>query len=201
MKNVIVFDFDGVLIDSLTKVEEFDQWLYPGLTDAEWRKTTLGNYFEMMREHESKRRNASEAELETKRKSFYEEKTLLLPISGMPDVVKTLNRNYQLAINTTSKRDGVVPWLERNGLASYFGYVAYKELSTSKVEKFKLIFDHFGVESKDVYFVTDTIGDLQEANELKIDTVCVTWGIHSREEFMRFHPFRIVDSPKELMTL
>jgi phosphoglycolate phosphatase-like HAD superfamily hydrolase len=75
-----------------------------------------------------------------------------------------------------------------------------KENSTSKVEKFNLILRELNFEIENTYFVTDTIGDLLEAKELKIKTFCVTWGIHKKEDFLIYNPYQIINKPEQLLS-
>ena len=65
----------------------------------------------------------------------------------------------------------------------YFDFVATKEVSNSKVEKFKIIEEKYGVTSQETLFITDTLGDVREADVAHVPTVAVTWGAHNRKYF------------------
>ena len=48
-------------------------------------------------------------------------------------------------------------------------------------------------------FVTDTLGDMREAQEHSVGTIGCSWGVHPRATLEKGMPFRIVDSPLELL--
>lgn len=51
----------------------------------------------------------------------------------------------------------------------------------------------------DVYFVTDTAGDVIEGNRAEVKTIAVTWGFHDRERLEKAKPDIIVNTPEELL--
>jgi phosphoglycolate phosphatase len=197
-KKLLIFDFDGVIVDSLQVIEEFDRWLYPDLTDDEWKDTHLGNHFAKMAIHEHKRVNATEEEISARREEFYENKNKSRIFPEMKECILHMPEDIICTINTSSKLGGCSSILENGGLLSRFSYLATKETSTSKKEKFQIILNKFKASVNDSLFITDTIGDLLEASDMGIRTICVTWGVHSRRDFSEYNPYKIVDTPSEL---
>jgi phosphoglycolate phosphatase-like HAD superfamily hydrolase len=70
------------------------------------------------------------------------------------------------------------------------------ETPGNKKEKIQKIIE---VTKGPLVFVTDTKGDLLEAEELDITRVAVTWGYHSYEKLLAGNPTVIMKSPKELL--
>ena len=69
------------------------------------------------------------------------------------------------------------------------------------VDKFNLIAEKYGVENKDMIFITDTLGDIREAEIAGVPTIAVTWGAHDISYFTReqhTNLVKIVDTPEEL---
>ena len=199
-QKLVIFDFDGVIVDSLKVIAEFDKWLYPTLTEEEWEDTHRGNYFVKMLPHEHKRRNASQEEITTRRDEFYKNKNEAEIFLGMKECILQIPTDIICVINTTSKFDGCSRLLNKASLLNRFSYLATKEVSTSKKEKFKILLNKFHITSSNALFITDTIGDLLEASSLEIKTICVTWGVHSREDFLEYGPHKIAETPQELLT-
>ncbi len=197
-KDVVIFDFDGVIIDSLKVVQDFDRWLYPGRSEEEWKETDRGNYFQKMAKYEHLRRKVSEEEINQKRLEFYSQKNESRIFPGVVELIVELSKEKVLAINTSSKYEGCANFLKKNKVFDWFSFLATKETATSKKEKFRIIFEKFKVDEMSCMFVTDTIGDLLEAQAIGIKTICVTWGIHKREDFMEYSPHAIVDTVEEL---
>ena len=66
---------------------------------------------------------------------------------------------------------------------------------------FKLIKEKYNVDSNDLLFVTDTSGDIREAEEAGVPTIGVTWGGHDRHYLTRGghkNIVKIVDTVAEL---
>jgi phosphoglycolate phosphatase-like HAD superfamily hydrolase len=64
-----------------------------------------------------------------------------------------------------------------------------------------MIKEKYGVDSGDMIFITDTLGDIREADHEGVPTIAVTWGIHDHEYFNREphdNLIAIVDSVSDL---
>lgn len=64
-----------------------------------------------------------------------------------------------------------------------------------------MIMSKFNAKPEDCIFVTDTVGDINEAKKLNIDAIGVTWGLHSREILEEAKPLAIIDTIEELDVL
>jgi phosphoglycolate phosphatase len=195
---MVIFDFDGVIIDSLKIIEEYDQWLYPGLTEAEWKDTNYGNYFQKMHPHEHKRRVASEEKFARKREEFFAKKSQARIFPGMQECILGLPKDVICVLNSNSKLGGILPFLKVHNLADRFAFIASKEVSTSKKEKLELVLKKFNVVKKNAVFVTDTIGDLLEGREVGIPVIAVTWGVHTEQDFQDYSPHAVINNVSEL---
>jgi phosphoglycolate phosphatase len=67
------------------------------------------------------------------------------------------------------------------------------------VEKIKMVFNKYGVSANNCLFVTDTLGDLLEAEKTGVEGIGVTWGFHGAETLKRGNPVALVDTPDELV--
>lgn len=195
---MVIFDFDGVIIDSLKVIEKFDQWLYPGLTEEDWKETNYGNYFQKMQPHEHKRRVVTAQELEAKRQYFYDTKAQANIFPGMRECIVSIPKSVVCLLNTNSKLEGCSTFLTKHALIDQFAFLATKEVSTSKKEKLELSLQKYQALPEDVLFITDTIGDLLEGRAVGIPVIAVTWGIHSKQDFLKYKPYQIVQDSKEL---
>lgn len=82
-----------------------------------------------------------------------------------------------------------------------FDFIATAELTKNKTVKFKLIEEKYNVNSHNILFITDTLGDIKEADIAGIPTIAVTWGFHDKSFFEREKHSNlviIVDTIKEL---
>lgn len=89
-------------------------------------------------------------------------------------------------------------YLKNNSLSKTFSFVYGKETHTSKSEKFKLVMNKFNVKNEEIIFVTDTLGDILEANKCGIKSIGLDFGYHERARLEKGKPYAIVSRFEEL---
>ena len=201
-KKIIIFDMDGVLFDTIPFAEESFLKSYPGMTNDMYKDMHSGNFHEGVKKYSHFKKEETEEE-QNKRHIFYAEKKGNTPMfEGMKELLEDLHNNgYILVLNTSAFDRNCLPLLEKSGIKSLFDLVATAESSKSKIEKFKLIEDKYNIGKNDILFITDSLGDIKEADIAGISTVAVTWGIHDRTFFEREKHSSLVcviDTVKEL---
>ena len=67
--------------------------------------------------------------------------------------------------------------------------------------KFRKVLSDFGFKEKECIFVTDTLGDILEANEVEIPTIAVDFGYHERERLEKGKPTKIISNFEELLEI
>jgi phosphoglycolate phosphatase len=201
---IIVFDLDGVLFDSTEHVTQyFLNWL-PGLTREHVHEMWTGDFDEHLSKFKEKHKPIEETpeQMLERRRIYAEEKSELPMHEGMKDLLDALHKKgYILTVNTAALENNCLPLLEKAGILDKFDFVATKKESPSKVEKFKMIAAKYGAVPDEMVFITDTLGDIKDAELADVPTVAVTWGAHDRSFFDREHHknlVKIVDSTKEL---
>lgn len=206
MKNkLIVFDFDGVLFDSIELILTFNAKRFIDIPRAELIELFTGNIYETMRDCPWPKQISPEEEVNKRIEEYVALKLQAPMYAGMKELLRDIHVSHTLAINTYSRPDRSIPLLEREGIAALFDLIATydpnnPELQT-KIDKFKTIAEHYGIGMEDMLFVTDSLGDVREAAKLGIPTVAVTWGMHGRHFFEREphpHLVAIVDTPEAL---
>ena len=69
----------------------------------------------------------------------------------------------------------------------------------NKTERINNAFEKYGVGPKDCVFITDTLGDMREAASCGIPSIGVTWGFHKKNNLEKGNPFKIAETPEELI--
>jgi phosphoglycolate phosphatase len=200
MKNkYILFDFDGVIADSFDLAFEINKMVCPHLTEESCRRRFEGNINDWEKadtEHTDKCRHDIK---------FFDEyiprmKELVTVVSGMDRVLAALSKKYQQIIVSSTITSPIHDFMDKYNLSSYFVEIMGNDVHASKIEKIKIIFSKYGITSKDCVFITDTLGDMREAQQAQVGTIGVSWGFHKLDTLESGAPFRIVSKPEDLET-
>lgn len=199
---VVVFDMDGVLVDSVEIAAQFSLETFPGLTPEKQKEILCGNFHEEIKKLDAFRIVETPEEAEARKAKYVEQKSRSLLYPGVKKLLQELrDGGIILVINTSAFKNRCWPILENQGITNFFDFIADAEVGLSKVEKFKLIADKYQVTREEMIFVTDTLGDLREADQVGISTIAVTWGAHDHYYFTRephANLVKIVDTVEEL---
>ena len=198
-----IFDFDGVIIDSLPPVETAINGAltahgYPPHTASELARfigpPTPTAFIELIGAAEDSQIVAACV------KSYHEHfarvylnQTLL--IDGMAELLHGLA--LPLALATAKERKFVAPLLEHFGLESTFQAVCAPELSEPKAETVARAIRALGV--RDPVMVGDRIYDIEAARACGLRVIGVTWGVGDREELRDADV--LVEAPSALRAL
>ncbi len=120
-------------------------------------------------------------------------------VLGMNEVIAQLATTYTLIVISSTLTAPIQKLLDRNDLGKYFVEILGNDVHTSKVEKIKMVFKKYDVGPKDCVFITDTLGDLHEAEHMAVGAVAVTWGFHTPETLQKGKSFKLVSTPQELI--
>lgn len=179
MKNkIIFFDFDGVIVQSSPLIFDITKEFIADVEWSELEKWQEGNIF-----NQKLRDNDGYDEVLHARYYFeqYGKRVQsLVPFEGIEEVLKKIKEmGYLLIIVSSSSEEPINNFLAKYNLKKYFSEVLAKETHFGKVEKFKLMLKKYKTEAKETLMITDSIGDVKEAMEVKIKTIGVGWGIHN----------------------
>ena len=190
----LIFDFDGVLIDSmklsLETVKKFDS----SVTEQEFSEMFFGNIYQ-----NPKLSNIQDSHGEEFQKIFLEETTKDHFFDFTKELIEDFSKEYKLFIVSSAPSFNIKKFLGYIECDVFFDEVLGVLEHRSKVEKFKMIFDKYDLNTKDCLFVTDTLGDIKEANKVDLKSIGVTWGLHNIEILTKGNPHKIVNNVEELI--
>ncbi len=192
MRKLILFDFDGVIVDSYELSYEVSRPAFDALTHEQYKSFFYGNIFTKTPQLSESSRSTITANYG---KRIYDRQ--IFP--GMAEAIRDLCGMYDLAIVSSTHSDIIDSYLEKHGLRSCFSRVLGADVHTSKVQKNERLLREYGVPATSAVFITDTLGDVHEAKQSGISTIGVTWGFHSSEELMQGKPSMVIHSPHVLV--
>jgi phosphoglycolate phosphatase len=120
---------------------------------------------------------------------------------GAEEVLQELQgRGYLLAVATGKGRAGLDRVLERTGLGDLFHATRCADETFSKPhpEMLLQIMDELGVERAETVMIGDTEWDMQMARNAGTERVAVSYGVHAVERLLRHEPLTCLDSIGEI---
>ncbi|OGG70373.1 hypothetical protein A3F27_00605 [Candidatus Kaiserbacteria bacterium RIFCSPHIGHO2_12_FULL_53_13] len=195
-RDVVVWDFDGPIIESRDLTFGLRQIEYPELTIEGYIEMHESNFFSALRERGYKKSG------EIDYLAQYASGILgIAPVEGVAETIRQIAEGgFQQSIVSGNEGRAIEAYLERYAMKTHLPYILGSDFSKSKVEKFAEALRRHGVGPEQVLYVTDTPGDVREARELGIDCIAISWGFCPREMLMRASPARFVESPHEVLS-
>jgi HAD superfamily hydrolase (TIGR01509 family) len=189
-KKLVMFDFDGVLVDTLFINHQIYGEVNENLSLEEFKTFYHGNKFKAVRADGSPR---IEHPQRLERYDFHTRELRVPEI--FQAILRGLSQNNVLVIVSSTHASCIKKILERDGVDQYFSDILGVEVEKSKVKKIKTLLEKYEVNPNDAVYITDTLGDIHEASECAVSSVAVLWGYHDREMLEKGYPSVVIDDP------
>lgn len=208
-KTLIIFDWDGTLMDSIGLIVEsmhIAGEAHGFRTTDQAVKDIIG--LSLMHGIEILYPQASEAQKLAIQQSYAEyyipnshRTPFFTPIENMLLTLK--QQDKQLAVATGKKRKGLDRVLEASASRHYFTITRCADESGSKPDPQMLrdILDYTKQSISQAVFIGNSIYDIQMANRLGMTSIAVNYGTASSSELAAEQPTYQVDTPQELVAL
>ena len=208
-KTLIIFDWDGTLMDSIGLIVESMHVAGEahGFTTTDQAvKDIIG--LSLMHGIEILYPQASDTQKLAIQQSYADyyipnshRTPFFMPIDEMLLTLK--QQDKQLAVATGKKRKGLDRVLEASASRHYFTITRCADESGSKPDPQMLrdILDYTNQPISQAVFIGDSIYDIQMANRLGMTSIAVNYGTASSSELAAEQPTYQVDTPQELVAL
>ena len=205
---LIVFDWDGTLMDSAARIVSCvrgaarDLGLSPPTEDAIRDIIGLGLGEAVRALFPAAGEGLVQQVIERYRHHFlYADRTPTELFPGAREVLEQLaGQGYLMAVATGKGRQGLDKVLAETGLGELFHATRCADESLSKPhpEMLQQILDELGVEAADTLMVGDTEYDLQMAANAGVPHLAVGYGAHPVERLLQHGPLGCLDAITEL---
>lgn len=188
-----VFDFDGVIVDSFETCWSVVKMSDPDITAQEYKEMFMGNIFQSLDKKYTKIDHV------TFFKNYQDKILNVLPVQGIEELLKNCKEYGDVYIVSSTTSDVIKLYLEKYNLNNYITQILGSDVEKSKTKKLTNLIEQYS--NNNLYFITDTLGDIIEAEKLYITTIGVLWGFHNKEMLTKGNPHHIADSVEQLSSL
>ena len=192
MIKAIIFDFDGVLVNTYENHYSIYERKYENMNRDIHKKLFDGNILELKDSLKIKDKELDGFKIAHE---FLMRQSLN---NKLKDLLEKLNKKYKLFIISSKKEYILSEFLEKENALNLFDSVLGAETHRKKDFKFNLIFEKFNLAKDDVIFVTDTLGDILEGNKVGVKTIAIDFGFHERSRLEKGSPWKIASNFKQV---
>lgn len=205
---LIIFDYDGVLADTLADLLHIGQEACNTLGIKHVATTDDLNSLEVMSFASYGRACEVPEHLVDEfvricLSAFAERRSPPPIFTGLSKVVRYLSVNHTIAIVTTNSSQNVNAFLVKHGLDGLIHAIYGMDSPGSKAQKIVMARNRLSRDKKQepVFMVGDSLSDILAAREASITSIAVTWGHQSLGNLLRGNPDYVVSSPHELVDI
>jgi len=203
---LILFDFDGVLADTLGDLLQFGQEACDELgvkhtaTQDDLNSLEIMSFATYGRQLEVPENLVDEFVSRCMAK-FSQMSNSPNIFDGLKHVVEQLSARHAIGVITGNATLTVENFLIENGIRNCVSLIFALDQPGSKIEKIVKAKNQLSMDIMDVYYVGDSVSDIRAARDASVKSIAVSWGHQSLGGLLDAKPDYVVHSPQELMEI
>jgi phosphoglycolate phosphatase len=201
MIKAVIFDFDGVIFNTEEPVFRMLKKLLRkhGLkikTDEELKELWKLNFYKSIEQRgiKGKQLDKFKKECEDELRNMH-----MHVFHKIPPTLAELSKHYYLAVISSNFKNILISNLKKRKLLGYFSAVVGADVIESKTRRLEKVLNIFKIKPSEAVYIGDTAGDIKEAKKVKMKTMAVTWGFHSRQTLKKEKPTFIASKPEQII--
>lgn len=217
MAKILAFDLDGVFLRKEASSQAHKEWFEimsrllrdPKVRKLAKKKDYFKEVYRLMERYTGlKKERDIDKEIMTKFARNLFQLSMLgainrnkkrLLVKELVSFLKPLKKRYELALITTTPGGIVIPILEIIGIDELFHYV-YKSPIHVEPDKKQLLQDFVKTNGKPLFYIGDSVEDMDAANSLKVPSILAEWAKYEKEaEKLAKYKVKDVKRLKELL--
>jgi len=203
---ILLFDFDGVLADTLDDLLNFGRIACEQLglprtpTPADLDALETMSFVDYGHQLNLPEQHIDEF-VSLCLEMFHQRTQSPKIFGGMAQVIEQAAIHHQIGIITGNTTQTVEKFLEEHELQQYIKIIIGVEQPGSKSEKIERALEFFTRSENNVYIIGDSVSDIHAAKQTSIKSIAVSWGHQSIQKLEAANPDYLVQSPQELQHL
>ncbi len=202
MDRLLVFDYDGVLVDSLDVFKRHflqacrDEDIDAIRTEEDFLSLFDGNLYQSMTQRGLSRDQILTVVFSV-RDGVMEEREAIQLFPGIREAVHALAEDNTLAVVTSNDTQVVRHFLKARDIDRFTDVIG-SDREPSKQAKLQRLKRHHDAAC---YYIGDTVGDIIEGKKTSVATVAAAWGWHDEHRLRQAEPDHLIHRPAELRHL
>lgn len=204
-QRIVVFDFDGVLTDTMPEMLRFSDQVCAEL--GYQRKTTSEDILGLPRmgfDHLARQLGIAEPLIpqyvQKVLRCFLESPITYPLIEGMEAVIRELAKDSALAVVSGNLKEVIQKFLQKYQLDSCFWRIEGIEQPGNKSEKIQRIRQAISL-SLPTFMIGDAASDMYAAKEAGAISIAVLWGHQARQKLIEASPHYFAEKPEDLIAV
>ena len=204
-KKLVVFDFDGVIADSWREhrnayIDNFAIFgrNFPLKTKRQWKEK-----YDSRWEQNYLKAGFKKSQLQAVVREYWKHLDFkgLKFFPGIQGMVKTLARDYDLALLSTTHKEFLLYGLRKAGLKKFFKKIVGLTRKSNKAQALGKIMNSFDAKPSETVMIGDTESDIKAGKANRTKTIGVTYGWYAPARVRKTKPSAIARKPSEIPKL